>query len=145
MELAPKLSARVAVMHENNVLLLQRHPDSNNLGGYWELSGGGINPGEHPVVAGHRETFEETGQDVDMLTLAAYILPDRLITSGSHASKYIRTFGFVGLTSSDTVVLSPEHSDYRWINAQKIMKMGRLTPGTKSVIEGLGGVLGIEK
>ena len=39
----------------------------------YQLPGGGIDPGEHPIPALHREIFEETGWKVDLIQrLGAY-------------------------------------------------------------------------
>ncbi len=42
------------------VLLAQRRPDQMS-GGFWEIPGGKIEPGESPSAAAQRETWEETG------------------------------------------------------------------------------------
>ncbi|WP_136443353.1 NUDIX domain-containing protein [Pacificoceanicola onchidii] len=47
-----------AILPRNGRLLLthQMHPEPE-----FQLPGGGIDPGEHPLTALHREVFEETG------------------------------------------------------------------------------------
>jgi 8-oxo-dGTP pyrophosphatase MutT (NUDIX family) len=51
---------------EDNVLLFRtRHPEYPEFGLWWELPGGGIDPGETFVDTAVRELFEETGFRVD--------------------------------------------------------------------------------
>jgi len=45
---------------DRSILLLRRSPLVNNPG-YWNLPGGRIDPGETPLQAAMRETFEESG------------------------------------------------------------------------------------
>lgn len=42
------------ITHQNNVLLTAQS-------GEWQLPGGGVDQGEHPIHALHREVIEETG------------------------------------------------------------------------------------
>lgn len=140
----PILSTRVAVQFNGDVLLLRRHEDSKNLAGFWEFPGGGIQSGELAVLAGHREVLEETGQDVEMLTLAPLILKDRIINNGTHLCKTIRTFGLMGLAQSDVVTLSSEHSEECWVDPRAIDKLQDVTEDTKRVAQKLSWVMGIK-
>jgi len=51
-------------------VLLARFADSTNASGEWGLVGGGVDPGELPLEALHREVWEESGQVVKVTGLA---------------------------------------------------------------------------
>lgn len=51
---------------KGRILLAQRRPDQLS-GGYWEIPGGKIEPGETPETAAMREVFEETGLEATHL------------------------------------------------------------------------------
>lgn len=58
-----RTAARVVLLdRDGHVLLLQaRDPADASKGSWWEIPGGGIDPGEATVDAARRELFEETG------------------------------------------------------------------------------------
>lgn len=138
-------SARVAVQCENDVLILKRHESSNNLKGFWEFPGGGIQPGELPYDAGCREVFEETGQTIDMLTFAALALEERKIGNGTNVNRTMKTYGLMGTLASKIIVPSLEHSDHAWVDPRTLQYRSDVTIDTKLVAEGLGYLLGIRK
>ncbi len=62
---APRAGAYGVILHDGQVLLTeQSHP---SIGVEIQLPGGGIDPGESPVAALHREVMEETGWRVQVL------------------------------------------------------------------------------
>lgn len=57
-----RLSSRLIVVHEEKVLVLRAYdPADPSAGEWWEVPGGGVEPGETTAVAAMRETAEETG------------------------------------------------------------------------------------
>jgi len=66
----PHRFQRVAVyglVRSHRGLLLTQMSDRTNSPGAWGLAGGGLDPGELPEAALHREVWEESGQRVDRL------------------------------------------------------------------------------
>ena len=56
-----------AVLRSDRGLLLTQMSDRTNARGAWGLAGGGLDAGEDPEAALHREVWEESGQRVDRL------------------------------------------------------------------------------
>lgn len=65
-----RVAAYVLVTSERGLLLTELS-DRTNAPGQWALPGGGIDPGEAPLDAVHREVWEETGQRVEVSALRA--------------------------------------------------------------------------
>ena len=60
-----------AVVRSVHGVLLAQNSARTNAAGTWGLPGGGLDPGEPPEAALHREVWEETGQRVDIGGIAA--------------------------------------------------------------------------
>ncbi|HEX6754820.1 MAG TPA: NUDIX domain-containing protein [Mycobacteriales bacterium] len=57
-----RLSSRLLVVHDERVLMLRAYdPRDTSVGHWWEIPGGGVEPGEDTRSAAVRETAEETG------------------------------------------------------------------------------------
>ena len=72
----PTIVVNVAVLHENQILLTQRHDFET-----WILPSGGVKDGESVAQAAIRETKEETGLDVELTGLVGVysrfgVMPD---------------------------------------------------------------------
>ncbi len=63
--------AAYAVVRSSRGILLSQASARTNAPGSWGLCGGGVDPGELPEQALHREVWEETGQRVELTGLAA--------------------------------------------------------------------------
>jgi 8-oxo-dGTP diphosphatase len=60
-----------AVVRSVRGVLLAQNSARTNAAGTWGLPGGGLDPGEPPEAALHREVWEETGQRIDVSDIAA--------------------------------------------------------------------------
>jgi 8-oxo-dGTP diphosphatase len=102
-----RLSADVFVLRDGQMLLLKR---SGGIGdGVWYLPGGIVEPGEDPRDAAARETHEEVGLRIaepELLRVWSY--PAQNGVDAFHAS-------FAAMCPDGDVVLSHEHSDFRWM------------------------------
>jgi 8-oxo-dGTP diphosphatase len=59
-----------AVVDSDRGVLLTENSALTNAAGTWGLAGGGLDPGELPEAALHREIWEETGQRVEVTDIA---------------------------------------------------------------------------
>lgn len=62
-------TAAYAVVTSSRGVLLTQLAATTNAAGQWNLPGGGVDPGESPLEALHREVWEETGQVIAAATL----------------------------------------------------------------------------
>lgn len=105
----PKISHSSSVIIVNDkdeILLLRRSGTDSWMPLSWDVPGGGIDPGETPEQAAFRETYEETGIELN------HIEPFwTRIVSGHTAFIFI---SFVN--NMPPVKLSFEHDKYMWVN-----------------------------
>ena len=106
------------VLHnaQREILLLKRSLKSKSAGGKWEFPGGKVDPGEIFTDALIREVKEETGLSVTV---------DRVIeTVQLENPEKIFVFLIVeGTLIAGSVHLSDEHTDYAWIQREKLSSM----------------------
>lgn len=95
---------------DGKILVLKRSAGDDHLPEVWETVGGGMDTEENPQQALAREVHEETGLQV---TVGA---PFNVFTFRKDTGEFKVGITFLCETESDTVVLSEEHSEYRWIN-----------------------------
>jgi 8-oxo-dGTP diphosphatase len=103
-------NACIALFNEGKVLLLKR-PD-----GIWEFPGGSIEWGERPETCAVREAKEETGLNaagISLLTVTSATYPK------GENQKHSIYIVFRGGASSQEVVLSAEHTEYRWLSVDE--------------------------
>jgi len=75
---APRMGARVLLLDEHDRVLLIHARDPDDLDHHWwELPGGGLDPGETIEQAAIREVAEETGIELDQLGPQVWIRESR--------------------------------------------------------------------
>lgn len=105
-----KVSTKCLVNSANQSLLLKRS-ETDKLGpGKWDLPGGGLEQNETIVDSMQRELLEETKLKVNNLQLV-FAHPQVI-----KKNKEIRIrLGFLADSISNSVTLSHEHSEYKWV------------------------------
>ncbi|MBD3318990.1 NUDIX domain-containing protein [Candidatus Woesearchaeota archaeon] len=105
---------KVFVFFGNRYLILRKARDDNaaHLKG-WEVPGGKIKSGEDPVKAALREVREETQLDVRIIHELEFF-------EVKTEDLFRHTHVFLAQSPSDNVVISDEHSEYRWITPRQV-------------------------
>ena len=104
--------AAYAVVVESGALLLTRLAPRTGAAGDWTLPGGGVDAGEEPVAAVHREVAEETGQSLSEVRLVG-----------------VMTAHWVGVSER-----GPEEN-----HAVRLLHTARCTSPTRPVVHDVGG------
>jgi 8-oxo-dGTP diphosphatase len=118
-DFSPKFtSTGCYLMHEEKALFLKRDElDADET--KWGTPGGTVDEGEFPKDATVREIFEETGISIDKEKL---ILVEK--TYGIYPKfQFIYYIYRYVLDNKPKVILSKEHSEYKWLTAEKALEM----------------------
>lgn len=105
------------ILHEGSVLIVKRSADEEVGRDSWETVGGKIEFGEDLEPALIREIHEETG-----LTVAV----ERILfatTFKTDPARQVVILSYLCKSSTRQVVLSPEHSDYQWADADQLKSL----------------------
>ncbi|GGQ47102.1 NUDIX domain-containing protein [Spirillospora sp. NPDC049024] len=102
-----------AIVHaDGRVLILRRSAEDTFMAGIEELPSGGVEPGENLLTALERELAEEIGWSGPLIIDPGFVTYfDYISGSGRRARQY--TFGVPH--QGQPVVLSTEHTAYRWL------------------------------
>lgn len=124
------LTARGICEYNGKVLLLKIRSRSAHDAGRWEIPGGKVKKCEYFDEALKREYLEETGLEVDVVSLYNVVRKDYTACKTSEEVKSIQLIMKV-TCQSDEVEISEEHDDYGWFTFDEIEEMmadGLLTP-----------------
>jgi 8-oxo-dGTP diphosphatase len=114
------VGAMIEHASSGKILLVKRVETANYLPGIWEDLGGRIKQFEEPEEALRREVREETGLEVEILKPLA-VFHDYYGKRTAENELLIITYWCK--TGSDQVVLSEEHTDYRWVSPEEGLKL----------------------
>lgn len=112
-------------------LFAKRADDDSFLPGFWELPGGKAEFGESVTDAVKREIQEEVGLIIDPLVVGA--VRDYMHESDKNR-QYVELFFVSDSIKDQSVTLSHEHSDFRWITFGEAKTM-HTTPYILKVLE----------
>ena len=102
-----KMSVKAMIFYDGRLLLLQKK-DKEGLHP-WEFPGGGVQSGEDFEQALLREVQEETGLNIHILSVGSIWVYRR------DATQQLDGIIFIAEALRDTVVISNEHLDFRWV------------------------------
>lgn len=91
------------------ILVVKRSDQDDHLPGVWETVGGGVDHEETPQQALEREIMEEAGIKVRISE------PFNVFTFRKDTGEFKVGITFLCDTVDESVTLSDEHSEYRWI------------------------------
>ncbi len=125
------VGAGILVLNEKNQLLLLRRSD--NL--CWGLPGGALEPGENPNETALRETYEETGLELDKITLFdVFSGPEFFYQYPNGDQVYNVSISYVArLNGSQPQITLQEHSDYQFFNLNDLPE--NISPPVKPIIQ----------
>lgn len=111
-----KICVGGVVCWQNKLLLLYKPKKK-----WWEFPGGKLEIGETPTEACEREIFEETGLKLKTDRL------EGLFSFNQNKSSmiYLKFLMNVFSTCQPELKISKEHSDFRWLSANEILKSMR--------------------
>ena len=112
------VAVTVLVRRDASVLAMQRAHSAEAGAGLWEGVSGRIQPGEDPLEAARREVEEETGLRVQIVErpIASY--------AARRGDQPMTVIVFLAEHSEGEVILSSEHDDYRWCDAEAFSELG---------------------
>jgi 8-oxo-dGTP pyrophosphatase MutT (NUDIX family) len=124
------VGAAILVVDNENRLLLMKRTDS----GCWGLPGGSVEPGEEVEEAAKRETLEETGLQINGMTLFGLFSGEDLHYIYPNGDEvYNVTIVYLSHYTRGTVRINQEHSEWSWFNVADIPI--DISPPIKPVIE----------
>ena len=98
---------------DGKILILKRSAGDDHLPEVWETVGGGMDVEQTPQEALKREIREETGLEVSVRE------PFNVFTFRKQTGEFKVGITFLCDSEDDTVVLSHEHGEYRWIEPEE--------------------------
>jgi len=124
-----KVSVYGAIVKEGKLLVLHRHvPD------VWELPGGKMEYGEHPIQAVKREVKEETGFDAEVKEeplVGSSLRPD-----GMHEIVIVYPCRILN-EDTDVRLYEVEHFEFKWVSYDELLAIKNLATSLNSVLNGI--------
>lgn len=102
---------------DGKILVLKRNNRDDHKPGIWETVGGGMDQKETPQKELVREILEETGLTIEVET------PFNVFTFIRDTGEFKVGITFLCKYIDGEVVLSDEHSEYRWIDPKEFSQL----------------------
>jgi 8-oxo-dGTP diphosphatase len=107
------------IIDDKKVLLVKRSKNDSHRAGEWEFPGGELEASESLSLGLKREILEETGIKIE-IGLPVYISDLVLKDKGI---RYVLVYILCKtIDTNPKIILSPEHTDYKWINIGSVKK-----------------------
>ena len=111
------VGAVVLIVDEQNRLLMLKRSDNKS----WGLPGGAVEPGELVEDAALRETLEESGLQVDEMSLfGVFSGPECYYKYPNGDEVYNVTIVYLSHDVSGDICLNDEHTEWRWFTCSEI-------------------------
>ena len=111
-----KVIMKAMVLKNNKILILKRHPKQKVAPGKWEMTGGKLEMDESLEECLIREVKEETNIDIEI---------KKILYATDHNTKILGKVVIIVYLcepKNDEVILSQEHSDYKWVGVEEFRK-----------------------
>lgn len=117
----------VVVNSENKFLALKKSYGQKT----WDLPGGAVEIPEEHEIALRREIREEAGIEIDSV-----VVPLQVVSGyNKEDDEYFLFIGYRAAVRKESVVLSDEHTDYRWVTKEEFLQLDA-TPYLKEFVAG---------
>lgn len=126
------VGAAILIVDQEHRLLLMKRSDS----GCWGPPGGAVEPGEYVEQAAKRETLEETGLEVDEISLfGVFSGPELYYKYPNGDEVYNVTVIYLSRDWRGEVEINEEHTEFRWFAVDEIPVSEEISPPIIPVIE----------
>lgn len=116
-----KFFQKAVVYHpreKNTFLALLRTLSDESRPGKWDLPGGNVEYGENNLDSLRREIMEETALEIENLH------PSKIEGHMEEGVDRYRLFcGYVAYATTAVVILSDEHTKYRWVSKEEFLTL----------------------
>lgn len=135
----PRIAVSAAIFRDGKVLLTRRARSPAK--GFYSLPGGRVEFGESLHQALSREVDEETGLEIEIVSLAGW----REVLPAAPAAGHYLIMSFAARWVAREPVLNDELDDYRWIDPDALSSPGdiKLTGGLEEIIQSAARLIGI--
>lgn len=112
-----KIPQKAIIKKDDKFLILHRSPEAYAFPEHWDFSGGKLEPGEDPFDGVEREVMEETGIKIKaQKVLGVYEM--------KYKGDWLKFPVYkVEILSALDVKLSHEHTEYKWLTKDEILKL----------------------
>lgn len=134
----PQIAVSAAIFRDGKVLLTRRARSPAK--GFYSLPGGRVEFGESLHQALSREVDEETGLEIEIVSLAGW----REVLPAAPGAGHYLILSFAARWVAKEPVLNDELDDYRWIATDALGSLGelKLTEGLEEIIQSAHRLIG---
>ena len=125
--------ASAIIKNKKSEILLLKRGGTKTFQSHWQLPEGKLEENENPREALRREVKEELGLDVESVELNGV---GQSILKAKGVTYLSLRLIFLVKAKTKKIILSPEHSDYKWVKPNKITRF-ELLPGTLEAIKSI--------
>lgn len=110
-------AASTVVLDDEGAVLLHRRADN----GYWSVPGGAMEPGEDIATCARRETFEETGIEVEIVSLVGvYSDPRHVVAYGDGEVRQEFSVCFLARPVGGALKVSEESTEVAYVPVSRL-------------------------